>query len=279
MKLIVLSGKGGTGKTTVAVNLAKTLDWAYADLDVEEPNGHIYLQPTNLGRRSVSVPVPQVDRDACMGCGICSDACQFNALYVLGDQVYVHEQLCHSCGRCRLVCPAGAMQDTIREIGHMEAGTAGLSPFYTGRLNPTEPMAGPIVESILEQIETDGISRILLDGPPGASCNTADALRGAERALVVLEPTRLSLHDGLKVMELLERQELAYGVVFNKTEGNSTPFDPILQERGIDILGYIPFSKSAAHQSAEGQLLIQDGFYARAFLGLAARIQSWGGLS
>ena len=197
MRITVASGKGGTGKTTVAVNLALSLfdeqPIQLIDCDVEEPNAHIFLKPHIEASRSVEKLLPRVALELCDSCGACAKACEFNAIAVIGEKVLVYDELCHGCGLCQMVCPTGAISEVSHELGVVESGTAYGFPFSQGVLNVGEAMATPIIHELKNEIISDRVA--ILDAPPGTGCPTIAALHDADLALLVTEPTPFGLHD------------------------------------------------------------------------------------
>ncbi|HRR83833.1 MAG TPA: 4Fe-4S binding protein, partial [Phycisphaerae bacterium] len=183
MRIAIASGKGGTGKTTVATNLAyvASLDGrtvAYVDCDVEEPNGHLFLKPEWLVSKPVTRPVPQVDETRCTQCGRCGEICQYSAIVPLGTTVLVYPELCHGCGGCKLVCPAGAITETPRQIGVLEMGWSGDIQFNRGVLNIGEAMSPPLIRQVKSAPPKTDLT--LIDAPPGTSCPVIASVRGAD---------------------------------------------------------------------------------------------------
>lgn len=256
MKIAVLSGKGGTGKTTLATNLAELMGYDYADLDVEEPNGHIFLKPVLSELQAVEIPTPVVDSDRCTLCGICTKTCQFNALLSTGRSIRVFEDLCHGCGACKLACPKGAIEEYGRKIGIIEKGRFENGAFVKGLLNLKEPMAGPIISRIKKGLSLD--SDVFLDCSPGTSCNVVKALDGVNYALLVTEPSTFGLHDLKLAVRLVSDLSLPHGIVINRSNEYDHLIDTYAEESGIPVVGRIPFSREAARLYSEGKMLIQD---------------------
>jgi MinD superfamily P-loop ATPase len=188
MKISVASGKGGTGKTTIATSLALALPNAqYLDCDVEEPNGHLFLKPRIEEKISVGIPVPKVDNSKCTHCGLCAKVCEYHAIITLLDKVLVFPELCHGCGGCSYICPADAIQEVEREIGVIEKGRAGSIEFVQARLNIGEPMSPPLIRK--EKSLINNQKTVIIDSPPGTSCPVVTTVKGTEFCLLVTEPT------------------------------------------------------------------------------------------
>jgi len=215
----VASGKGGTGKTTVATNLAKlcaeTGDAVqYLDCDVEEPNGHIFLKPDVSEQRDVTVEVPGIDPDKCTGCGRCGEICQYGAVVSVGGQVLTFEPLCHSCGGCWRVCPTGALQPKPLKIGSLQTGRVGQLDFVSGLLEIGHVRTPSLIGEVKAWIRPDALA--IVDVPPGTSCPVVAALRGVDFVLLVTEPTPFGLNDLKLAVGLVREMQLPFAVVINR---------------------------------------------------------------
>lgn len=258
MILAIASGKGGTGKTTVATNLARVAadrgaEVSYLDCDVEEPNGHIFLKPEIVTTSPVNVPVPVVDERKCIACGDCAQICQYNAIALLGKTVLVFENLCHGCGGCMMVCPVGAISEGVREIGVVEEGNAQGIRFVHGRLRVGEAMSPPVIREARKRIPSNGL--VIIDCPPGTSCPVIHSVRGADFVLLVTEPTPFGLHDLKLAVEMLRVLELPFGVVVNRADvGDDAVFD-YCADQAIDVLLRIPDDRRIAEAYSRGQLV------------------------
>ena len=255
--IAVASGKGGTGKTTVATNLARVaadegLDVSYLDCDVEEPNGHIFLKPKIDEMVPVSVPVPVVDESICTACGKCKEICQYSAIALLGKTVLTFPSLCHGCGGCMLVCPTGAITEAGREVGVVEEGMADGIRFVHGRLRIGEAMSPPLIRRVKKRIQDHGIA--IIDSPPGTSCPVIQSIRGADYVLLVTEPTPFGLNDLKLAVEMLRVLNLPFGAVVNRADiGDQAVFDYCGSE-SIDVLLRIPDDRRIAEAYSRGRL-------------------------
>ncbi len=259
MKIAIASGKGGTGKTTVAVNLAWTLasmnkPVQYLDCDVEEPNGHIFLKPQITSTTSVGIPVPVVDEVKCTGCRKCAEVCQYHAIAVL-KKALVFPELCHGCGGCALVCPAGAIRDDNRPVGVVETGQAGGVSFAQGLLNVGEPMAPPLIRAVKKKVITDGVA--IFDAPPGTSCPVVTSVRDADYVLLVTEPTPFGLNDLKLAVEMLRQLGLRQGVVINRADSGDQRVSEYCQAVAIPVLLEIPDDRRVAEAYSRGHIAVR----------------------
>jgi len=255
--IAIASGKGGTGKTTVATNLAVTLarrgvGVTYLDCDVEEPDGHIFLKPEISSRQDVTVPIPKIDLNKCTFCGDCSRLCRYNALAVLSDKVVVFPELCHSCRGCVHICPEDAITEVQRPIGQIVHGTGYDVEFLEGRLNIGEAQAPPITRQLKKSLNGQGIK--IIDAPPGTSCPVVEAVGGSDFTILVTEPTPFGLNDLILAAEMLRKMALPFGVVVNRAGIGDNRVDEYCRKESIDILLTIPDRREIAEAYSRGQL-------------------------
>lgn len=277
MRIVVASGKGGTGKTLVATSLAwwwarQRDDVVYADTDVEEPNGHLFLAPAFVATDRVRVEVPRLE-GVCDGCGRCADACAFHAILPAAGRVMVFHELCHSCGACIGACPLQGLRPVPREVGDLRSGYVGALRFLDGRLDVGEVRAVPVIDAVIDATGPGSRARrVVVDAPPGTSCPAVAAIRGAHLAVLVTEPTPFGLHD----LDLAVRMCRALGVppaaVVNRAD-LGTGADEALAAMQVPVLGHIPFDRTIAAATAAGEIaaVAVPGFSDR-IAGIAAAI-------
>ena len=263
MIIAIASGKGGTGKTTVATSLAIALSNTggsvfYLDCDVEAPNAHLFLQPAFEQRKEVALLIPQVDDDRCNGCGRCAEVCQYHAIVVLGGKTLVFPEMCHGCGSCTLVCPEKAISEVPETLGILEGGSVdGGIDFSRGVLNVGEPMAVPVIHQLKKWRNFQSTDTVILDAPPGASCPVVESLRGADFVLLVTEPTPFGLHDLRLAVKLTQEIGVPAGVIVNRDGIGDTSVDAYCIEAGLPILMRIPLAREIGEGIAQGKSLIE----------------------
>jgi len=254
INLVVASGKGGTGKTTIAVNLALSLEEKNVqllDCDVEEPNAHLFLKPVIESSVEVGIPVPDVDLEKCNFCGRCAQVCAFNALAVFQDQVMVLAELCHGCGSCAYLCPEKAIREVERPIGVIECGKTGDLAFAHGRLNPGEAMSPPLINAVKKLILPESIT--IIDAPPGTSCPVVTAVNDCDFCLLVTEPTPFGLNDLDLAYQVVTRLDIPAGVVINRCDLGDSGVEDYCRKNDLPVLQKIPFDLDMAKLYARGE--------------------------
>ena len=256
MKIAIASGKGGTGKTTLATAFAQAAQGPvqYLDCDVEEPNGHLFLRPQFNHQQRCEVIIPKINEARCTACGKCRDICRFNAITQFGDTVMTFAELCHSCLGCFRVCSEDAIQEDKRKIGILESGQAGPIAFGHGRLRVGEAMGVPLLSAVKGLAREDHL--VILDAPPGTSCPFVETVKGCDQVLLVTEPTPFGLHDLKLAVAALKTLDLPHGVIINRTGLGDDRVQRWCEAEQIPLLLEIPFERRVAEHYARGQGLL-----------------------
>lgn len=275
MKIAVLSGKGGTGKTLVSVNLAAVADHAaYYDCDVEEPNGHLFFKPQQLTETPVFIKTPEVNTDRCNGCRQCIDFCKFNAIAAIQEKAVVFPDVCHPCGGCVLVCPQHAITATKRPIGKIMRGVSQNVQIISGMLNMGEESGVPIIRTMLQDMKSSMRDTILIDCPPGSACVVMESILDADYCVLVAEPTIFGVHNLNMVYELVQIFHKPYGVVLNKCLEGENPAEIFCIAHNIPILGRIPFDQELGHLNSNSQIVSRlNGKYKDIFAEILQQIK------
>ena len=275
MNLCILSGKGGTGKTTLSVNLARLMGANYVDCDVEEPNGFLFLKPEGVQKREVNVDYPVISKEKCTLCGQCVHACVFHALAGTKSDVMLFEQICHGCHACEIICPVDAITYEARPIGTIETGHSGAVQCMRGVLNIGEHMGVPVIRELMKNLPA---GNCLFDAAPGTACSVVNTLKHADGAIIVTEPTTFGLHDMKLAVELLTQTGVPFGVVVNKYLPDEKRTEDYCAENGIGIWGRLPYKRQAAEVYSGGGMLLDLPEYREAFEQIARKVRevfSW----
>lgn len=275
MRIAIASGKGGTGKTTIAISLALSLAGLpgkrtgpkpvlYLDCDVEAPNAHLFLKPDFEEHLEIGTLIPQIDEGRCTHCGQCAQVCQYHAIAVLGKKTLVFPQLCHGCGSCTQMCPEGAIHEILKVSGSLERGpTLHGIDLARGLLDIGEPMAVPVIRQLKQWAQPTNGQVVIVDASPGTACPVVEAVRGADFLLLVTEPTPFGLHDLELAVEMTRELNIPAGVVINRaqTDGSDEQkygaIDDYCAAAGIPILLRIPFERQIAEGIARGENLVE----------------------
>ena len=257
MRIAVLSGKGGTGKTLVSVNLAAIAKAStYIDCDVEEPNGHLFFKPEEIQEEEISVKIPKVNNELCNGCRKCVDFCKFNALAYIKNKLIVFDEVCHSCDGCIMLCPEKALTEKEKLIGKVQKGTSDEVTIYTGILNTGEASGIPIIKKLLAEENLKANKQTFIDCPPGSACIVMESIKDADYCILVAEPTLFGVHNLNMVYELVKLFNKPFGVVLNKCLEEENPAEKFCLEKNIEILDRIPFDTNLGTLNSNAEIAV-----------------------
>lgn len=275
VKIAVLSGKGGTGKTLVSVNLAAAAEQSvYIDCDVEEPNGSLFFKPDDVRDEDICVKIPVVQEDLCSGCRFCVEFCKFNALAFLKNKPYVFEEVCHSCGGCVMLCPEKALREREKSIGKIQNGVSDGVMVSAGILNTGEASGIPIIKRLLAENAGEAGLPTFIDCPPGSACIVMESIRDADFCVLVAEPTVFGVHNLNMVYELVRLFHKPCGAVLNKCLPGENPAEVFCREKNIPILGRIPFDHALGEINSNAQIAARvSKEYRELFVSLLDTIQ------
>lgn len=273
MKISILSGKGGTGKTTIIANLALSIKkCTVIDTDVEEPNLHLFFNLKNKDIFSVYTKVPIIDESLCILCGKCSEFCKYSAIFNTTKKILVFEESCHSCLGCKIVCETGALQFKDREIGKIVKSKYNNLNILYGELNIGELSGVKIINQLKEEVKNEKL--VLIDCPPGTSCSTVAAVEETDFSIVVAEPTPFGVSDLKMVVEMLRKMKRKFGVVINKAGLGNDEIYEYLKVNKIEILEEIPFNEEIAKVYSKGQIFLGNcGIYSQKFKTIYEKIE------
>ena len=258
MIISVASGKGGTGKTTIATNLAISLGSGVQllDCDVEEPNSHLFINPNFGNDEIVNTAVPEVDEKKCTLCGKCGEICQFKAIILIGETILTFHELCHSCGGCVEVCPEDAISEKGRELGVIRRGSRNGLEFINGTLRIGEAMSPPLIRKVRSYAREDGVT--IIDAPPGTSCPVIASMKDADFILLVTEPTPFGLHDLKLAVGAVKILGIPCGLVINRSDIGDDKVNAYAKQESLPILMEIPFDRQIAEAYSRGELLVEQ---------------------
>ncbi len=258
IRIAVASGKGGTGKTTLAVNLARVFGGGVTllDCDVEEPNTHIFLTASNLRLEEVTLLVPEVDAEKCTACGLCGRFCAYHAIVSLKTRPLVFPEMCHGCGGCARVCPEGAISEVPYRIGELRTGQVGSIDLRQGVVDVGGALVPPVIRA-LKRVPTS-LPVVILDAPPGTSCPVVTTVRDADFVVLVTEPTAFGLRDLSLAVEMIRTLGVPFGVVINRSTTGDDRVVSYCTKEGIPLLASIPDDRRVAEAYSRGELVVES---------------------
>ena len=256
MKIAVLSGKGGTGKTLISVNLARAIgDAHYIDCDIEEPNGHLFFNPNIQNTENITVKLPVIDHDKCTACRKCVDICRFNALAMIGNKVKVFDMICHSCGACSLLCPEKAITEIDNRIGYIQHGMSKNVKVSSGFMDIGIANGIPLIKNLLK--ESKDSKESVIDCPPGSACSVMESIQNADYCILVAEPSIFGAHNLQMVYDLVKMFKKKHGVVLNKIMDGINPSEDFCKQHSLPIIASIPFDQDIAKTNSNGEIIVE----------------------
>ncbi|HPW45974.1 MAG TPA: ATP-binding protein [bacterium] len=277
MKIVVGSGKGGTGKTTVSLGLSLSLaenkmPVQYIDCDVEEPNAHLFFKEAEFQKRDVEVLVPEIDKAQCNFCEECAKFCAYNALAIFPNTALVFNEMCHSCGGCKIVCPQGAISEVKRKIGEIHTAIANNKVQISyGKLNVGETQSPPLIRAVKKEIADKNIA--IIDAPPGTACPFVETIRHGDFCLLVTEPTPFGLHDLKTAVEVVSLIGVPFGVLINRSDIGDSSVEEFCSNEKIPVLMKIPNDRNIAVAYSNGMPITEaDPKYKLEFMELHRKI-------
>jgi MinD superfamily P-loop ATPase len=258
-KIAILSGKGGTGKTLLSVNLASVAGKSiYIDCDVEEPNGHLFFKPQKIEEEIITVEIPTINQSQCNSCRKCVDFCHFNAIAFIKNKPYIFEEMCHSCGGCTLICPEKAIKEKEKVIGKVEKGVSENVTVLTGILNTGIASGIPIIKNLFRKGYGSNDLPIFVDCPPGSACIVMESIKDADYCILVAEPTIFGVHNLNMVYHLVKLFKKPYGVILNKCLDGENPAEIFCMNNHLPILGKIPFDNELGMLNSNAQIAVRE---------------------
>ncbi len=259
VKIAVLSGKGGTGKTLVSVNLASVAEKsAYIDCDVEEPNGHLFFKPQNVCEDEITIRLPALDNELCSGCRKCVDFCRFNALAFIKKRPFLFEEVCHSCGGCVLLCPEKALGEREKTVGYIKRGLSSKVKVSTGIMNTGEASGIPIIKKLLSGADSEKGAPVFIDCPPGSSCVVMESIKDIRDSILVAEPTVFGVHNLNMVYKLVSLFKKPCGVIVNKYFEEDNPAEEYCREKNIQVLCRLPFDNELGLINSQARIAARE---------------------
>lgn len=259
LTVAVLSGKGGTGKTLISVNLAAAAESAvYVDCDVEEPNGDLFFRPEGVYEETVAVAVPVVEETLCTGCRACVDFCRFNALAFVRGKPLVFPAVCHACGGCALVCPSGAIREAEKPVGLLRRGRSQTVETFSGELNPGEPSGVPLIRRLMRLSGEEAYALRIVDCPPGSACAVMESIKDADYCLLVAEPTIYGRQNLALVHALAALLKKPFGVILNKCTEGGNPSEEYCREYALPVVGRLDFDAALYRLASGGGLAARE---------------------